>query len=113
MPLRVFKCPRCGILRETLKKEVQQCHHVEDDETFFVKMEEQLTSPSTKLLETIDPYTGKTRLKDQMKILKERARNHSRDIELHDLVQMNRDNKLTGTQFLRKDGTTRKKVDDK
>ena len=75
-------------------------------------MELLLEAPDTKMLETVDPATNTKRQKDLTKMLKERARNHARDHDNDEIIQKNRDNKLTGTQLLNKDGVRRKKVDD-
>lgn len=116
MPLRIFQCPLCGSKRETLRKKTPRCNHNQDEEgepIELIEMEQLLTSPTTKMMETTDPYTKKTRLKDQTRILKERARNHSRDVEIDEMIQLNRNNHLTGIHFLNKSGERRKKVDDK
>lgn len=112
MPLRRYKCPLCGYERETLKKSIPKCNHNRDEEGELTEMEEVLSAPQAKMLETVDPETGKTRLKDQMKILKERSRNHARDREADELIQLNRANGIERSGFIRKDGKKRTKLDD-
>lgn len=115
MPLRYFECPICGYIRETLRNKTPKCNHNQEEEGEplpLVDMEELMVPPQTKMMEKVDPYTGKSRMKDQQKILKERARNFSREHELDELIQINKNNDLAGTQFLNKEGKRRKKVDD-
>ena len=115
MPLRKFKCPLCGHVRETLRNKTPKCNHGQEEEgepIGLVEMEQILEAPDTKMLETTDPATGKKRTKNLNKVLKERARNHARDVEADEIIQKNRDNKLTGTQLLNKNGERRRKVDD-
>ncbi len=76
-------------------------------------VEEILTAPTGKMMETNDPLMGKSRMKDQMKILKERSRNYARDYEAKDLVDFNRANGIEKSGFLKKDGKLRGKIDDK
>ncbi len=64
------------------------------------------------MMETTDAFTGKKKLKDQNKILKERARSHARDYEADDLIQFNRKNGIEKSGFLKKDGRRRTKLDD-
>lgn len=63
-------------------------------------------------MEKTDPERGKSVMVNQMKILRERARSHSRDVEMDDLIQNNE--KQVGFQngWVKKDGTRRKKIDD-
>ena len=115
MPLKRYKCPLCGQERETLRKSIPKCNHNQEEEgepVPLVEMELMLEAPDTKLLETTDPNTNKKRPVGLNKVLKERARNHARDHEADETIQKNRDNKLTGTQLLNKDGERRRKVDD-
>lgn len=108
MPLRTFKCPVCGEIIKTLKKEIPM--HCD------TAAEQVLAAPSTRFNEYRDPENkekGKSQLKDLQKILKERARNHSRDNDLHDLVQTNNDDVSKMNKWIKEDGTVRKKIDDK
>ncbi len=59
--------------------------------------------------------TGKSKLKDNKAVLTERARNHSRDHDLDDNIQLNKANGLDAqvkNSFLNEKGERRKKVDD-
>lgn len=116
MPLRVFKCTLCGHVRETLRMKTPMCNHNQEEEGEPIplkEMEEVLMAPDAKMMETIDKNTGKSRLKDQMKILQERSRNYARDREADDLIQMNQKNGIERSGFLTKDGKRRTKMDDK
>lgn len=75
-------------------------------------MEEILTAPESKMMEKSDAFRGKSRMKDQMKILKERSRNHARDHDADELINLNNKNSLGRSGFLNKDGKKRKKIDD-
>jgi hypothetical protein len=76
-------------------------------------MQEQLALPSTKFLEAVDKDGGKSQLKDQQKILLERARAHSRDVEMHDMIQNNPQQISYQNKWLKEDGTKRSAIDDK
>lgn len=114
MPMRHFKCETCGRTTRTLKADTPSCAHgsltPEYATTEF--MVEVLVAPAAKMMETIDKENGKSRLKDQQKILKARSRIHARDYEADDLIQMNKDNGIERIGFLRKDGKKRTKIDD-
>lgn len=105
MPLRRFKCPKCETNLETLKNVLPSCpaHGL---------MEEILSAPSAKMMETTDALHGKSKLKNQDKILRERSRNFARDKEADELIQLNRENGIERSGFITKDGKKRKKVDD-
>lgn len=109
MPLRYFKCPLCDQARQTLKNDIPKCSN---DRCEHCEMEELMTAPESKMMETVDPHTGKSRLKDQMKILRERSRNYARDREADDLIQFNKKNGIERSGFLTKDGKKRTKLDD-
>jgi hypothetical protein len=72
-----------------------------------------MTAPTTKFMEKTDPEKGKSVLVGQTAILKERARNHSRDVELDDLIQNNERELAHQNGWLKSDGTRRKAIDDK
>lgn len=106
MPLRIYQCPVCGSEKETLKSRVPTCH---------VDMVEVLSAPNQKFMVSSDPEHGKSKLKDQEKILKARARNHSRDTLIDENIQINRLNGLdaqVSTNLLNTKGERRKKIDD-
>lgn len=115
MPLKRYQCPICGYVRETLRNRVPKCNHNQEEEGEPIpvaEMEYLMEAPEPKMLETVDPATNKKRQKGLTKVLKERARNHARDHDNDEIIQRNRDNQLTGTQLLNKDGVRRRKVDD-
>lgn len=117
MPLKIYKCETCGHVVRTLKNLAMppQCAHGKENPDLdkdYEYMEELFEAPEAKMLETIDKETGKTRLKDQMKILKERSRIHARDYEADDLIQKNKENGIERIGFLKSDGTKRTKIDD-
>jgi len=104
MPLKIYKNKETGEIKETLK--------VIDDPQW----EEQITIPSTKFMVCVNSETGKSKLKDMDKILKARARNHSRDVNLDDVIQTNK--AVDGTEanvqraLLNNKGKRRTKLDD-
>jgi hypothetical protein len=118
MPLRIFKCPICGNKVKTLKKSAMPpiCAHEKPDANIdadYIYMEEVLTAPTSKLMETTDKNMGKSKIKGLAKTLKARSRNFARDFEARDLVDFNRKNNIEKSGFLGKDGKLRKKLDDK
>ncbi|PWU06075.1 MAG: hypothetical protein C5B47_08065 [Verrucomicrobia bacterium] len=110
MPVRYFECPVCKNVVRTLKASAPFCNHGEGD--LSAQMVELLVAPSTKMMEKVNPATNKSRMKDQMKILKERSRNHARDHESEELIGLNRANGIERSGFLNKDGTRRRRIDD-
>lgn len=77
--------------------------------------EEVLTAPNQKFMITADVEHGKSKLKDQDKILKARSRNYSRDVNLDDNISINKANGLdaaVNANFLNKKGEKRRKIDD-
>lgn len=118
MPLRIYKCRTCGHERETLRNKVPKCNHHQDEEGFpipLLEMEEVLTAPNQKFMVSADPEHGKSKLKDQDKVLKQRARNHSRDVLIDENIQINKLNGLdeqVTKSFLNTKGERRRKIDD-
>lgn len=75
---------------------------------------ELLKAPNSKYMVTANASTGRSKLKDQEKVLTERARNHARENDLDDTIQLNKDNQFqVSTQLLNKKGQRRTKIDDK
>ena len=77
--------------------------------------EELLVAPNQKFMVAANPEKGSSKLKDSQKILTERARNHSREVELDDNVQVNRANGLSAKvdlNLLNEKRERRRKVDD-
>lgn len=104
MSIKTWKCPKCGV---EFKTKVEVPEHCEG-----VKAELIITSPGTKFMEKMDPERGKSKMVDQEKILKERARAYSRDNELSDLIEKNDKQLAYMSKWLKSDGTKRKKIDD-
>ena len=76
---------------------------------------EKLVAPQAKFLEKINEDRGISRQKGLTAILKERARNHSRDVDLDKTIHISRINGMDSfakKNFLNKNGTKRRKIDD-
>lgn len=74
-----------------------------------------LVAPNQKFMVAANKATGKSKLKDADKILRARSRNHSRDKNLDDNIQLNRANGLESQvqkSFLNEKGERRRKIDD-
>jgi len=103
MALKYYKNKETGELIKTLKNPPEP----ED------QWEEVIKEPGTKFMVCANPATGKSKVKDQDKILLERARNHSRDVDLDDTIAVNKDNEFGVKQnLLNEKGERRRKVDD-
>lgn len=103
MALRIYKNKTTGEERKSLKV-------MSSDE-----WDEVMSAPNQKLMVSGDTYKGKSKLKDQEKILKERSRNHSRDVDLDENISINRKNGLeeaVAKNFLNNKGMRRRKIDD-
>ena len=96
MPFRWFKCPLCGIEYRTKKESPQHCEK---------PSELMLTAPGVSVRE-------KGQLVNQESILRERARNHSRDHSMDDLIQKNGKQVVHQSGWLNENGQKRKKIDD-
>lgn len=91
--------------------DVQAALHVLDSDEW----EELLVPPSTKLMTPANPYMGKSKERNMAGILKARARNHSREVDLDDNIQINKANGLDSAvaqNFLNPKGQRRSKLDD-
>lgn len=104
MPLRLWECTVCGHQLQSKKDGNQHCNQV---------MTQVITAPLTKFMEKTDADRGKSAMIDQQKTLKERARKHSRNTDLDDLIQGNERELAVKNQWVREDGTKRKSIDDK
>jgi len=101
MPLKYFKNIKTGEIKRTLKK------------TLGDDWEEIIKTPNQKFMEKANEATGTSKIKDQDKMLRERARNHSRDVDLDDNIQLNKSNDFQVSQnFLNDKNEKRRKVDD-
>lgn len=104
MPFRWFKCTKC---QEEFRSRQEKPFHCDVEESEVL-----LSAPSTKFMELKDPERGKSSIVNQDKILKERARNHSRDNELDDLIGSNDKETISKNGWLNDRGTKRKAIDD-
>lgn len=103
MPLRIYKNKKTGEEIRTLK--------TKDPEEW----DEVLVPPSQKFMVTANAATGTSKLKDQDKILKERSRNHARNVDIDDTIQINKANGLDASvaaNLLNEKGQRRTKLDD-
>lgn len=118
MPLKLYKCPLCQHERETLRPRIPKCNHNQEEEGFptpLVEMVEVMTAPNQKFMITSNPEKHTSKLKDAERILKARARNHSRDVDLDVTIQKNLDNGLNeqvARNLLNNKGQKRRKIDD-
>jgi hypothetical protein len=74
-----------------------------------------IEAPNQKFMVSANAATGTSKLKDSTKVLTERARNHSRDHDLDDNIQINSANGIdvrVKTSFLNEKGERRRKIDD-
>ena len=74
--------------------------------------EVQITAPGTKFMEKTDKERGKSQMVGQERILRERARKHSRDVEMGDLIETNPKEVAYASGWLTEAGTRRKAIDD-
>jgi hypothetical protein len=105
MPIRTWKCQECGLEFKTKSTYPTHCGDAKADLV--------MTAPTTKFMEKTDPEKGTSAMVGQTSILKERARAHSRDVEMDDLIQNNEKDLAYQNGWLKKDGTRRKAIDDK
>lgn len=104
MALKVYKNKTTGEERKSLKA-------LSKDE-----WEELIVAPNQKFMVTANKGTGTSKMKDSEKVLKARARNHSRDILGDETIQTNLDAGASrGTisqSLLNEKGQKRRKIDD-
>ena len=103
MGLRYYKNKVTGEVKKTLNK-------INSPE-----WEEQILAPNQKFMIAANSYLGTSKLKDSQRILKARARNHSRDVLGDDNIQINLDNGLkesVSKNLLNSKGEKRRKIDD-
>lgn len=77
--------------------------------------EELIVAPNQKFMVSSNSFEGKSKLKDSEKILKARARNHSRDVLGDETIQTNLNNGLKESvtrNLLNEKGQRRRKIDD-
>lgn len=118
MSLRRFKCPACGHERETLRNKIPICNHNQEEEGSpypLTEMEEMIVAPNQKFMVAANQALGTSKLKDSEKILKARARNHSRDVLGDETIQKNLDmgsKEAVAKNLLNSSGQRRRKIDD-
>ena len=115
MALNQFECPLCGYVRESFRKD-PKCNHNQDEEGIpipLTPMRKLIAAPQAKFLEPTNKEHGKSQLKDQKKILMERAKEHARLNDYHDLAQANSPEMAKAQGWVREDGTVKKKLDSK
>ncbi len=103
MPLKIYKNKKTGEERRSLKS------------LSLDEWEEQIVAPNQKFMITSNPDKRTSKLKDATKVLTSRARNHSRDVDLDDTIQINKANGLDAqvrNNLLNEKGERRKKIDD-
>lgn len=103
MRFKWFKCLKCEKEYRTRNPNPTCCE---------VGSKALIKAPETTFKEYQDEHRGKKRLVNQEQILRERARKHVRQHELHDLVQMNPPEEAIKNNWIKADGTTRKAIDD-
>lgn len=77
--------------------------------------EEVISAPNQKFMVSANKATGTSKLKDSDKVLRERSRNHSRDVDIDNNIQINKANGLdasVATNLLNSKGERRRKIDD-
>lgn len=103
MPLKYYEHKETGEVKRSLKPLDEK------------EWKELLIAPNQKFMVAANKATGKSKLKDSEKVLRERARNYARDTELDDNIQFNRANGLdsqVSKSFLNSKGERRRKIDD-
>lgn len=102
MPLRIYRNTKTGETRRSLKK-------------LDGEWEEVISAPNQKFMVTANAATGTSKIKDSEKTLRTRARNHSRDVDIDNNIQLNKANGLDAsvqTNLLNSKGERRRKIDD-
>lgn len=103
MPLKVYKNKKTGEEKRSLKT-------LPKDE-----WEELIIAPNQKFMISSNPEKRTSKMKDATKVLTARARNHSRDVDIDDTIQLNLANGLktqVHKNLLNKEGKRRRKIDD-
>lgn len=102
MALKYYKNKETGEVKRSLKN-------------LGLDWEEILSAPNQKFMVTANKATGQSKLKNSTAILTERARNHSRDHDIDDNIQLNLANGLkesVNINLLNSKGQKRRKIDD-
>jgi predicted RNA-binding Zn-ribbon protein involved in translation (DUF1610 family) len=119
LSLRKYECPTCGFVKKTFKKD-PICEHIGKNANVYcnpTKMEIVLEAPQAKFMEPSCPESkarGKSKVKGLAKVLKERARSHSRETMLDDLIQKAPDQAAAqGAGWVNSRGRRRTLIEDK
>lgn len=102
MALRNYRHKETGEVKRSLKK-------------LGNEWEEIIEAPNQKFMVSANKSTGTSKIKDSEKVLRTRARNHSRDVDLDNNIQLNKANGLDAsvqTNLLNSKGERRRKIDD-
>jgi hypothetical protein len=103
MGLKIYKNRNTGEIKETLKTLNTE------------EWQRLITAPNQKFMEISNAERGVSKIKDSEKMLKARARNHSRDVLGDDNIQTNLgmgSKEAVSRNFLNEKGLKRKKIDD-
>lgn len=116
MALKTYECPSCGFTLKTLKKLEEPILCEDYNENYTDKcttLIESLNCPEAKYTVIANKATGKRKIKDLDKALKERSRNYARDVEIDETIQINQKNQFQVSQnLLNSKGERRRKIDD-
>lgn len=105
MPIRTFKCTTCEQSIRTLMQDIP--HHCGQP------MKKLLVAPSTKMMEPRDKFMGKSAMKDQDKILMERAKEDSRKNDYAEFALESGPQVAEVQGWIGSDGRTKKKIETK
>lgn len=104
MPLRYFRNKETKEVKRTLKKSLGK------------DWEEVIKSPNGKFMVMANPATNTSKIKDLKPMLHARAKNHSRDVDLDDNIQLNKsimgENENIHKNFFNETGKRKTKLDD-
>lgn len=103
MALKLYTCATCGATLKTFKAQPQHCG---------LEMHNTLVAPEAKMTEARDLERGRHVLKGQDKILKNRAKDYIRDVEMHDMIQSNTPEISRQMGWLNDKGQKRSKIDE-
>jgi phosphoglycerate-specific signal transduction histidine kinase len=119
MPIKTHKCPECGFVETAMRKPTSvppRCEKCYYEREIDVRMNRVFKAPEAKFMEKTDSFRNKSKRIGQDKELLERARVHSRDHALDELIQTNEAEIVKKNKWLveNSDGSLRKrkKIDD-
>lgn len=106
MPLRRWKCYKCSNILTSLQLKAPICC---EESTELL-----LSAPGLKMMEPRDHFKGKSVIKDQYKLLKERAKDHTRKTEYEGWVAEEKDFKISQSKgWLNEKGRIKTKIETK